>query len=75
MTSALSCAQSETQGPCSLAQFRGWVRNLRADARFKAQLEEFSNVSVWKARPPTPATSPYAVLEDLLCRLLSAQIG
>lgn len=33
-----------------MAQFRGWVRNLRMDARFKAQLAEFSNVSVWKVR-------------------------
>ena len=55
---ALSRAQNETQGPCSLTQFRGWVRTLRAEPRFKAQLDEFSNVSVWKARPPAPVALP-----------------
>jgi len=58
-------AQNETQGPCSLTQFRGWVRNLRAEPRFKAQLAEFSSVSVWKARPAPGCRQPGARAREL----------
>lgn len=62
-------AQHETQGPCSMAQFRGWVRNLRMDARFKAQLTEFSNVSVWKVRSVAGLLLAHGRFQPAGCRL------
>lgn len=48
--------QGQTQGPCSIRQFREWLRHMRRDPNLYEELKQFSDVSVWRVR--SPRTSP-----------------
>ena len=40
--------QGNTQGPCTIAQFRSWLRTLAEDPRFADEYKQFMSVDVWK---------------------------
>ena len=43
-----SCAQGATQGPCCIAEFRGWMHDLQMDPQLSQALKQFSEVAAWK---------------------------
>jgi hypothetical protein len=42
--------QGDTQGPCSRAQFRHWLRTMGGNAKLRTELEQFQSVTVWRVR-------------------------
>ena len=40
--------QGNTQGPCTIAQFRSWLRTLADDPQFADEHKQFMSVDVWK---------------------------
>lgn len=40
--------QGNTQGPCTIAQFRSWLRTLAEDPQFADEHKQFMSVDVWK---------------------------
>ena len=40
--------QGNTQGPCTIAQFRSWLRTLAEDPKFADEHKQFMSVDVWK---------------------------
>jgi len=41
--------QGNTQGPCTIQQFRSWLRTLAEDDKFADEHKQFMSVDVWKA--------------------------
>ena len=44
--------QGQTQGPCSIKQFKEWLVSLGSDPRFRAEHEQFRQVEVWQRGMP-----------------------
>ncbi|KAK9906350.1 hypothetical protein WJX75_000376 [Coccomyxa subellipsoidea] len=44
--------QGKTQGPCTIRQFREWLRHMRGDRNLHEELKRFSEVSVWRVGMP-----------------------
>lgn len=42
--------QEQTQGPCSIAQFQGWLRKMGGTPALRTEFEQFKAVSVWRVR-------------------------
>jgi len=40
--------QGNTQGPCTIQQFRSWLKTLAEDPQFVDEHKQFRGVSVWK---------------------------
>ena len=40
--------QGETQGPCSIADFKKWLGALRVQAHMRREYEEFQSCLVWR---------------------------
>lgn len=63
--------QGKTQGPCTIRQFREWLRHMRGDRNLHEELKRFSDVSVWRvgplAHPACSLVTPFAKSLHLLC--------
>lgn len=44
--------QGATQGPCCIAEFRGWMHDLQMDPQLSRALKQFSEVPAWKDGAP-----------------------
>ena len=42
------CVQGATQGPCCIAEFRGWMHDLQMDPQLTHALKQFREVAAWK---------------------------
>lgn len=42
------CVQGVTQGPCCIAEFRVWMRDLQMNPELGFALKQFSEVAAWK---------------------------
>lgn len=40
--------QGSKQGPCTIEQFRGWLKTLAEDPQYKEEHKQFMSVNVWK---------------------------
>lgn len=44
---ALMWVQGNTQGPCSIADFKRWLGTMRANPALRKEYEEFLSCMVW----------------------------
>lgn len=44
----LCWAQNKTQGPCSLRQYRDWMRDMRSNPNLQEEYKQFCEVSAWQ---------------------------
>ncbi len=52
--------QGKTQGPCTIRQFREWLRHMRGDPNLCEELKRFSDVSVWRVSVPMAQSASLA---------------
>ncbi len=69
------CAQGKTQGPCTIRQFRDWMRAMRGDPGLAEEYRQFGEVSAWRVRMlrrlllPDQATAPQQLSCDISDRV------
>lgn len=44
--------QNQTQGPCSINQFKTWIKQLKSDRKYDREYEQFVKVDVWQDGMP-----------------------